>query len=359
MTLTSRLARFAWEFAILLCLAMSVPTVASATPPTTVCVHNQTELQDALTAAQGSTAETFILIVRGTYTLTDTMTFYSLATNQGQLDVTGGYNDDCSANIENPALTVLDGGGAIQVMSLESWNGISVRWLTFQNGYSANQATSLSVETIVGGLIVHYNIFRNNNSASFVGTLYAFIAPDNFSTTSTANLDFSDNLIANNTASTNYAGGSIGNQGTGTIYFTNNTVTHNIVTANTVGLVSGVDITGDTFYVSNNILYANTANTYDLYMSYNTAPVLIDNDYQNRFGAADPSSTGNVAVDPQFSSGTDFHLLPTSPLLGQGTLTPAGGLVSIDVDGNPRSYGGAVDMGAYERGDEIFKDAFE
>ena len=359
MTLTSRLARVVWKFAIVLCLVISVPVTASAVPPTTVCVHNPTELQNALTAAQGSTAETFIQIVRGTYSLTDTMTFYSLDTTQGQLDVTGGYNDDCSANIQNPALTVLDGGGAVQVMSLESWNGISVRWLTFQNGYSNNLATSLSVETIVGGLIVHYNIFRNNNSASYVGTLYAAIAPENFSTTSTANLDFADNLIANNTTTTNYAGGSINNEGTGTIYFTNNTVTHNTVTANGVGLVGGVDISGDTFYVSNNILYANTANAYDLYMSYNTAPVLIDNDYQNRFGAADPSSTGNVAVDPQFSSSTDFRLSPTSPLLGQGTLTPAGGLVTIDIEGNPRSYNSAVDMGAYERGDEIFNGTFE
>ena len=355
----NRLVRFASACVVSFCFSAAMPAMASPTPPTIACVHNQTELQNALTAAQGSTAETFIQIARGTYALTNTITFYSLSATQGQLDVTGGYNDDCSAVIQNPALTVFDGGGALQVMSLESWNGISVRWLTFQNGLSSNLPTSLSVETIVGGLIVHYNIFRNNNSTSYTSTLYAAIAPENFSTTSTANLDFADNLIANNTAASVDAGGFVGNGGTGTIYVTNNTVTHNTVTGNGVGLVGGMEIAGNTYYVSNNIFYANTANAYDLYMTYNTAPVLVDNDYQNRFGSVDPSSSGDVFVDPQFSSASDFHLSPTSPLLGKGTLTPAGGLVTIDVEGNPRSYNGAVDMGAYERGDDIFGDAFE
>jgi hypothetical protein len=104
---------------------------------TTVCVHDAGELQTALTAAQGSTSETFINLAEGTYSPDATLTFYSLATNQGQLDVTGGYDSNCTATTQNPALTLLDGGGLVPVLNLESWNGISVRYLTIQNGHAA------------------------------------------------------------------------------------------------------------------------------------------------------------------------------------------------------------------------------
>jgi hypothetical protein len=51
--------------------------------------------------------------------------------------------------------------------------------------------------------------------------------------------------------------------------------------------------------------------------------------------------------------------LPTSPLLGQGTLTPAGGLFTIDLEGHPRTFNNTIDMGAYERGDEIYSSDFD
>jgi len=65
-----------------------------------------------------------------------------------------------------------------------------------------------------------------------------------------------------------------------------------------------------------------------------------------------------LSVDPQFSGPGDFHLQPTSPLLGAGTLTPPGNLPTIDIEGLARSYNGFVDMGAYERGNEIFENGF-
>jgi len=329
---------------------------------TTVCVHDAGELQTALTAAQGSTSETFINVAQGTYSPAATLTFYSLATNQGQLDVTGGYDSSCTATTQNPALTLLDGGGLVPVLNLESWNGISVRYLTVENGHAAaatGGSGGLSVESITGGVIVHYNIIRNNYKGDYFGGIFASIAPDNFSTTSTANIDVSGNLIVDNTAGADDAGGIVSNDGTGKLFMNNNTVSGNIVVANGVGLTGGVLASALAGYVSNNILYGDSANTCDLSIVGTT--VLDSNDTQNTCGSADASSSGNVNFDPQFVSATDLHVLATSVhTLGQGTLTPAGGLAlaTIDLEGHPRTANGLVDMGAYER-DYIFNDGFD
>ena len=72
------------------------------------------------------------------------------------------------------------------------------------------------------------------------------------------------------------------------------------------------------------------------------------------------TQSGNVAhVDPHFVSTTVFHVEPNSPVITNGLLTPTGtALPAIDLDGHSRVWNGKVDMGAYELGDEIFKDGF-
>ncbi|MDR3387707.1 MAG: choice-of-anchor Q domain-containing protein [Rudaea sp.] len=79
----------------------------------------------------------------------------------------------------------------------------------------------------------------------------------------------------------------------------------------------------------------------------------------NDIGNPAPSVNGNLSVDPHFGGSGNYQLAATSPLLGMGTTTPVGGLPTINLNGNPRSYSGLVDIGAYERGDEIFGDGFE
>ncbi len=335
--------------------------VTPASALVTTCVHNSTEFQNALTAAQGSTDQNNIEIARGFYAAGSTFTFYSLASNQGQLDVTGGYDSNCTATTQNPAGSILDGGGSTVVMTLESWGGISVRWLTIQNGYQAGNVSGtggLLVESIAGAVIVNYNIIRNNRTNGNFGGMYVATDPGTFSTTSAGNMTIWGNLLVDNTAADEPAGAFLYNSGSGTISITNNTIANNVLGENGVGLTGGIKIDStDNTYISNNIAYANTANTYDLF-SYSTL-VLIDNDIGPRSGTIDPSSSGNVSVDPKFSGATDYHLLPTSTLLGIGTLSPGGGLPTIDIEGHPRSYNGLVDMGAYERGDKIFADGYD
>src|SRR5262249_44773900 len=73
-------------------------------------------------------------------------------------------------------------------------------------------------------------------------------------------------------------------------------------------------------------------------------------------GTAFTTAAGNRYDDPVFVSSIEsesapttngnFRLTAVSPGLGQGDMTAVGG--SFDLDGSPRNFGGAVDMGAYQ-----------
>ena len=331
---------------------------AAASHAHTFCVGNETALQTALTAASDGGAneneDNTIQIVIGTYYTANNSNARFYYVNQStarKLDINGGYNSDCSAITENPELTILDGGGATQVFESASEGDVSLRYLTFQNGSSGTNQDGGVVLNIdinaVGPVIFDQNIVRNNHATNFDG---GFRIGLNGSGT----LQFENNLIVGNTADNNFGTGEIDDNGSGANII-NNTFAQNTVTNMPASEIGGLDSFGSgAETMSNNIFWGNSG--YDLA----TAAVLVDNDYGSDIVSPNATSTGNVSVDPQFSSSTDFHLLPTSPLLGFGTLTPTGGLPSIDIEGHSRtSLDNKVDLGAYERGDEIFKDGYE
>lgn len=334
---------------------------AHAFATTTVCVTNVADFQSALNDATGRTDTTLIKVARGTYDATaasaNGLILYSTAADQGQIDVTGGYNGDCSAQIKNPALTVLDGAGVTGVLRLLSVGGLSVRYLTIQNGYLSINASSdnagLFVESGDGSVIVDYNIIRNNAGVNQPG-LEAIVIDSG----ATSALHVDGNLIVGNNASNQSGAGFIVNEGTGGAYITNNTIVNNVsqrTDASAVGGFSMQDGLGS-ITLSNNIFFGNT--TADLYIY--TSALFIDNDYATlSSGTLATGSAGNVDVDPQFVGATNFHLQASSPLLGAGSLTPPGNLPTIDIEGHPRSFDNLVDMGAYERGDEIYGGSFD
>lgn len=333
---------------ILCVLLLALCLAPLANGATIVCVTDAAGLQAALNGAVDRTVTTYVQIARGTYHLAgNELSFSNTANaNQGQLDLTGGYSSDCSTHINNPALTILDGDGMSLVMSVASGGGISVRYLTFQNG--SFYPGGLHAESTLGGVIVAYNIFRNSSDAG----LWVRVGDGN---NASGALHVVGNLIIGNSS----GGGNnvkIENFGAGNTYITNNTIADNISTD--VHSPGGMDLSGSTFggstNLSNNIAWGNTF--HDLTLSSGT-PVLVNNDYGSAVGSF--SSIGNVTVNPQFVAAGDYHLAATSPLLGTGTLTPVGGLPTIDIEGHPRSYNGFVDIGAYEHGDKIFAYNFD
>jgi len=313
-----------------------------------VCVTDVASFQAALNAANGSTTAVTIKVARGTYDLSaGRLSFESYLSNQAQVSVSGGYDHDCTGQIKNPALTILDGGGHSALLRLQSPAGLSVRYLTLQNGSSTDEGTALQVYSSAT-IIVDYNIIRNNSTSTY----NMIVGGINFAT---GNIHVDGNLLVGNTASGANAAGSVYTTGSGNTYVTNNTVVGNSGDpASCARLQIGISGPGTgTAYASNNIFWHNT-----LCGVYVSGVVLTNNDYGALGGTADPTSSGNVNVSPGFNPGA-YSLAADSPLLGKAELAPPGGLPTIDIEGNPRSYDKLVDFGAYERGNFVFADGFD
>src|SRR5450432_697319 len=304
-------------------LAMGASLAAHAH---TFCAGNASAIQAALDAASDGGANdnenNTIQIVVGThYTANNgNMEFsYVNQTTARVLDINGGYNSGCSVITENPALTILDGGGATRVFESESVSGdVSLRFLTFQNGKTGTNQKGAGVQmninsTDQGPVIFDQNIVRDNHSTYIDG---GFLIAFNGSGT----LQFENNLVVGNSADIDQGAGTIVDAGSGANII-NNTFAQNTVTNMPVSEIGGLYFSVGTATspppdtMSNNIFWGNSG--FDLA----THAVLVDNDYGTDYYTPDASSIGSSHVDPQFSSSTDFHLLPTSPLLGIGTLT--------------------------------------
>jgi hypothetical protein len=238
-----------------------------------------------------------------------------------------------------------------------------VRYLTIQNGAVTNATNNNPGGLYVQGTgpVVANNIIRGNTSQlSYSGVVITVNGASDAS-----NIHVDNNLIVGNATwarASNVGAASVTHHGTGHIYITNNTISEN-----TGEFLGGLSITGDLVTLSNNVIYLPAGADEacypglpcDFYDS-STAPVLLmNNDIGSISANIDAMSSGNVAVNPHFASSNDFHMSPPSPLLGQGLIAPAGGLPSFDIEGHARSYNGTVDMGAYERGDDIFAAGFD
>jgi hypothetical protein len=137
-----------------------------------------------------------------------------------------------------------------------------------------------------------------------------------------------------------------GENSEGDVRILNNTVAYN----NTGILIGGrpdLGATG-TGIVANNIVAFNTSTGLSI-QDFST----ISESFNLVFGNAPPEvpvapGPATLALDPQFVSTTDLHVMPASPALNSGSnaLVPAD--VTTDVAGDPRVMG-LVDRGAYEQ----------
>jgi hypothetical protein len=317
----------------------------------TYCVHSAfelgTDLSDVSTAGAANGSDHVMHLIGGTF-LTSGAAFNYHDESGSTFTLDGGWDSSCTTQDPAPGVTRLDGGNATAALHMETNGTINAHHLTIQGGKndgSAGAGAQMYLSDAAAVLLFENNQIVSNNTTFATGGLAAYGVG--------GTVHINDNLFAGNTAPT--AAALSTGMNSGTVYLTNNTIVGNSSSSNgamTVDLANG----GASGVVSNNIVYGNTA-AYDFELAANDSWQFKNNDFHNIKGVAFPS--GNIDVDPKFAGVDDYHLISTSPLLRAGTLVPDGGLPATDLEGNPRTVAGRVDIGAYEDVDVIFADDFE
>jgi hypothetical protein len=317
----------------------------------TYCVHSafelSTDLSDVSTGGTANGSDHTMHLIGGTF-LTSGMAFTYHDESGSTFTIDGGWDSTCATRDPTPGVTRLDGGSATVVLHMETNGTINTRHLTIQGGKndgSAGAGSQTYLSDAAAVLVFENNQVVSNSTTYGTGGLTAYGVG--------GTVHINGNLIAGNTAPAAAALSTAMNSGT--VYLTNNTIVGNISSlggAMTIALANG----GASGVVNNNVVYGNTA-AYDFELAANDSWQFHNNDFHNIKGVAFPG--GNIDVDPKFAGIDDYHVISSSPLLRAGIFAAPGGLPAEDLEGNPRSVAGRVDIGAYEDVDVIFADGFQ
>jgi hypothetical protein len=361
------LQRYVRSGHLLICALLLWLATSNQASAVSVCVSTAAELQEALNNASdggmysGDGVE--INLVQGTYT-TGAPTangpfLYQSTAATGDIILSGGWDSQCSGFSNNAALTILDGNGATQVLSIDNANAsVSVTTLTIQNGQTDAYGGGLAINTKTaapdsGSVYVAFNIIQNNKSTDTAGGVAIIVS----GSASLASLQ--TNVITGNSAPYQSAGFVQGNYpGIAGAYITGNTVYGNTATAfDAWGGLSccGYMATDPAIYA--NIFWQNTKYGLDV---FGTAGDLEYNDYGILGGVTPDHDIGNTSINPKFvdAANGDFHLSGTSPLLAYtSTISLQNATTSMDVSGNAYPKTGKIDLGAYA--ETIFTDGFD
>ena len=120
--------------------------------------------------------------------------------------------------------------------------------------------------------------------------------------------------------------------------------------------ISNRDASGPT--ITNNIIILNAV--YGIHTDGTSASVNSFNDvWANAWGdySGTSAGTGSLSANPLFAGFFDWHLLCSSSAINRGN-DGAPSVPSEDYDGNPRPVGGRVDMGAFERQQDLYCPVF-
>ena len=361
-----------------LALVLLVASTASPAVAEDFCVSTALELQNALTQAQGNAQNNTIRIEKGIYHTADNgnldQGFNYANSMPGSLTITGGWQSNCAPSRPGSSAfdTVLDGGNVHRVLAIAAGNAnanIAIANLTIQSGLApllGNEGGGLLItgfqSNAEAGTVSIDRVVFTGNQANY----YSAVSIESYDRVDVTNSLFHDNTA--NISATARVRRSIDSSSRAT-YFINNTVVNNIVLGDngSSGVVlnkRGQSGPGGNV-AANNILWNNVS--WDIQFSGISANQhLLYNTVQNVIGNAGVD-VGNSSADPMLES--DFSLNPESPAIDAG-FEPAPGLPNpppeldwelgdLDVLAFQRVAGAAVDMGAFETLDVMFKDSFE
>ncbi len=338
-------------------LALAMLLLATHAQAEVYCVITNTQLINAIAAAQGGGASQ-IRVRTGTYVIATTPSTPALEiADTSDLSISGGWNTGCTAQTaSSPDQTILNALSSGRLLDIEFPNGssneISFSMLSFRGGITNSplSAGCVFAESLAGAgarLIFDLVSFRGcaNGPSGTTAGLRANLNGVLFVLRSSV---FSGNLLN--------GGNAMGLQGLGG---TTHTLTNNTFASNTLPGFAGIYISGfptDFFRLSNNIIHGN--GTVDLYLE-NDVFALLNNNHIGVTSILGAGVTENAATtgDPGFVPGS-LHLKANSPARNSGLNAAPGGLPTTDFSLNPRILGGQVDRGAYEF-DGFFANGFE
>jgi hypothetical protein len=137
------------------------------------CVSNETELQNALIAAQANGDEDIIRIGQNTY-----FGNFTFDSSEGQnITLLGGYTTVCGIRVLEPSNTVLDGENKGHALKLINRNGgdIYVEGIRLRNGSGVNEGGGLFAQSYSdSGPSGSITINKNDFYSSIMG-LYSWI----------------------------------------------------------------------------------------------------------------------------------------------------------------------------------------
>lgn len=287
----------------------------------------------------------------------------NVAFNGNAADYGGGiYNDSAGNGQSSPTLTqvTFSGNQAIYGGGMYN-NGVN-------GGESSpmlsNVSFSTNTVTVAGGGIYNFSgdgvsnpvlervVFRGNQ-ADQGGGMANVTSLTGISSPELENVLFSGNLAGS-------LGGAIYNQGSGT-GSNAPSLTQVTLSANRAGVSgSGMYNDGSTGASSptlvNSIVWGNEAPDGSEIYNNSAAPAIAYSIIEGGCPAGAVCGTGVLDLDPLFKAPAqagaapamdgDYHLLVNSPAIDAGD--PAGATSLVDLDGNRRLRGSAVDLGAYE-----------
>lgn len=352
--------------------------VAAPAPAAIFCATNALELSTALNDAAGNGEDDVIRVQTGTYDGGGIHDFdYAPAEFETgdvgtSLVLIGGFSpfggNPCGQIlVEDPLLTILDGGGVRRALKLHvrEDSDITVRLLTFMNGTPGDDpfffGGGLYYHVVGGGngsITIERNAFLANEAHSG-GGLAVYQAQ--------AMVRVINNLFLANNADACGAANIRKLDGTSLLdagYIANNTVIGNTRASTAIGGGGGIcaHVEDTDMHVYNNNLWDNDLN--DLYLSGNGEFILRNNNFEVRDGVEPALDHENISVEPVYESGL-FNFTParTSPLVDAGLDGPNNGastwyLTDLDLRAQARVVGPEVDIGAYEN-ERIFTNGFE
>ena len=162
-------------------------------------------------------------------------------------------------------------------------------------------------------------------------------------------------MIADNTSELDGAGCCVACEKNAAIVLTNNTIAGNESPYDGGGVYAHLGSDSCKMEIYNNIVWGNTAATYDDFFisassgaEINVFNNIIDPGKTN-LPDANATLDGNISQDPLFVDAAqgDYHVAVGSPCIDSGD-DQAPGLTQYDFEGDPRTLGQAVDIGADE-----------